>query len=952
MSERSIVERLLVSADEKFVPPESAQNAAKKALRWKEEHGDEVKAMTRTGWTRARQLANGDALSYDVVKRMAQFKRHQKNSRVAPKYRKEPWKDNGYVAWCVTGDTLIALADGSEMEICDIVDGKMDVDVLSYNEDTGRVEPRRVLDWMVGESSVGDFLCVGKGKQNRLHISSKTFIKVTPEHEVFSEGEWVPASDMGGERGAYLHRWFDDIGEQVLIGTLLGDASIEAGRLSFSHGSSQRGYAEEKARILGCKYVGSYVGNYGDSRCQVFRSKVMNGLKEMRNEWYAPSKTVGGDILEKVGDIALAFWFMDDGSLHRGKTVRPTYYYRLHTEGFDDESLCRIIAWFNRQGLEVKAVSRRNTCGAYLRFTPSSSAEISRRISPYVHESMAYKVIHPCEYGLRRYKPEIRYCICHEIVSKHVKCEDMSHSFKKAGRFHRRYNIAVEGNNNYFANGLLVHNCGWGGSSGIEWAIGVVNRVEKKKQSSIVDRLVSDFVAADTLATPLEEETVNDVFDRAVAIASRHVRGLRGKIKVKAVRRGTSVPAASCVPSKGIILANLDKLLVGGRVPRVVGGVYPFLHEIGHFVFSRLLPLQVRAWYESEFDAAGEFASSYGRKSPHEDFSESFAYYLAGKPIPSQAEERLTFALSGRIAARGQQVVRKDKDLMQDTGGTSKGRDREPHIKPPRDDVKERYRDRRLVPEKIDKDTNEDNDRPVKKPNRRPQARRMRWAAIHKMRVFDFDDTLVSSESSVRVKHEDGEVTDLDSAAFAYFVPSGGDKIDFTDFNNVTKPRVIKKNMDAFKEAVADKDARAVVLTARPKGSASAVKKFLSSLGIDNVDVVALQSSDPMDKTRWIEGNMEGIDDIEFTDDSSKNVEAVDTLKGKVKRLETHNPPHPTDADYEGEPVEETFESDASTTVEIEKKGPSAPSRWWDTQTPEFQKQYCLKHPESKYCGG
>jgi hypothetical protein len=89
----------IAGEDEKFTPPESAQNAAKKVLQWKEEHGDDVKAMTPVGWARARQLARGDALSYDVVKRMAQFKRHQKNSRIAPEHRNEPWKDRGYCAW-------------------------------------------------------------------------------------------------------------------------------------------------------------------------------------------------------------------------------------------------------------------------------------------------------------------------------------------------------------------------------------------------------------------------------------------------------------------------------------------------------------------------------------------------------------------------------------------------------------------------------------------------------------------------------------------------------------------------------------------------------------------------------------------------------------------------------------------------------------------------------------
>ena len=85
--------------DKKFVPPIGAQVAARKVLTWKRKYPNEVKAMTNVGWTRARQLASGRPISYDIVKRMAQFKRHEKNKSINPQYRGKPWMDNGYVAW-------------------------------------------------------------------------------------------------------------------------------------------------------------------------------------------------------------------------------------------------------------------------------------------------------------------------------------------------------------------------------------------------------------------------------------------------------------------------------------------------------------------------------------------------------------------------------------------------------------------------------------------------------------------------------------------------------------------------------------------------------------------------------------------------------------------------------------------------------------------------------------
>jgi hypothetical protein len=85
--------------------PIAATNNAKKALRWKEEYGDEVKGGTIVGWTRANQLASRESLSATTIARMASFARHRKNAEVDPKYKSTPWKDRGYVAWLIWGGT-------------------------------------------------------------------------------------------------------------------------------------------------------------------------------------------------------------------------------------------------------------------------------------------------------------------------------------------------------------------------------------------------------------------------------------------------------------------------------------------------------------------------------------------------------------------------------------------------------------------------------------------------------------------------------------------------------------------------------------------------------------------------------------------------------------------------------------------------------------------------------
>jgi len=85
--------------------PESAKNNACKALRWRDEHGDEVKGMTQVGWIRANQLCKGENISEETISRMSGFQRHKENSEVSPEFKSTPWKDRGYVAWLGWGGT-------------------------------------------------------------------------------------------------------------------------------------------------------------------------------------------------------------------------------------------------------------------------------------------------------------------------------------------------------------------------------------------------------------------------------------------------------------------------------------------------------------------------------------------------------------------------------------------------------------------------------------------------------------------------------------------------------------------------------------------------------------------------------------------------------------------------------------------------------------------------------
>ena len=153
-----------------------------------------------------------------------------------------------------------------------------------------------------------------------------------------------------------------------------------------------------------------------------------------------------------------------------------------------------------------------------------------------------------------------------------------------------------------------------------------------------------------------------------------------------------------------------------------------------------------------------------------------------------------------------------------------------------------------------------------------------------KLRVFDFDDTLVKSNSKVYVNNN-GAKTTLTPGQFAVYKPKTGDDFDFSDFDKVIEPKKIKAMFRVFKNIYkASGSRRLTVLTAR--AAYRPVRKFLKDVGFNDVYVVALGDANPKKKSDWVDGQIKrGYNDILFLDDSPKNVSAVKKLKQKYPNI-------------------------------------------------------------------
>jgi hypothetical protein len=85
-----------------YSPPAGARSAARRAIKFKED-GKANGAGTAVGWTRARQLANGETLSLSTVKRMySYFSRHEVDKK-GKDWANSANPSNGYIMWLAWG---------------------------------------------------------------------------------------------------------------------------------------------------------------------------------------------------------------------------------------------------------------------------------------------------------------------------------------------------------------------------------------------------------------------------------------------------------------------------------------------------------------------------------------------------------------------------------------------------------------------------------------------------------------------------------------------------------------------------------------------------------------------------------------------------------------------------------------------------------------------------------
>jgi recombination protein RecA len=369
----------------------------------------------------------------------------------------------GVMFGCMTYGTRVSLADGTQEKIGKIVNQRLDVEVLSYDPETGRIVPRRIVNWF-NNGRAQEFLQFTVAKSGG---NGRAQFAATENHLIQTPGGWRHAGELAaGDRVVAMEpKLLSDQQVQVILGSLMGDGNLSPNtrgrsgtRFCMGHGAKQAAYLDWKVSLL---------GNIECSRTSNAKGAVfadftpLPELAEVHEAVYFGDgkKHLSWDYLKGLTPLALAIWYMDDGCFTvRSKGVQErtrggTGRIEICVEAMSPGSRERLVQYLrDTHRLDVKLRYSGTQRKSVLQFTTEASEKFQKLVAPFVHPSMVYKLLPRFQGGFDvqpQFAAAERRLEVAEILDIHV---------KPPTRSMNRFDIEVEGHHNYFVDGVMVHN--------------------------------------------------------------------------------------------------------------------------------------------------------------------------------------------------------------------------------------------------------------------------------------------------------------------------------------------------------------------------------------------------------------------------------------------------------------------------------------------------------------
>lgn len=187
--------------------------------------------------------------------------------------------------------------------------------------------------------------------------------------------------------------------KSIIVGNLLGDGHLESltngktYRLKIEHSISQRAYVDwqylQLANLVGTPpRVNLKSRNGKESQNYKFDTFSSSSLRFFGQSFYRGGKKQVPLIIKKLlTPLALAVWFMDDGSIKSNQNRALI----LNTQCFDESDLKKLQqALLENFGIET--VLRKQKEGKQIYILSQSVEKFIKIISPYLLSSMKYKL--------------------------------------------------------------------------------------------------------------------------------------------------------------------------------------------------------------------------------------------------------------------------------------------------------------------------------------------------------------------------------------------------------------------------------------------------------------------------------------------------------------------------------------------------------------------------------
>ena len=364
---------------------------------------------------------------------------------------------------CFSYSTRVVLADGTTEKIGKIVNQKMPVEVMSYDPETGEAVPRKVVNWFDNGPAERflQFTVEKSGGNGRAQFAA------TENHLIRTPGGWREAGEIiAGDRVMVAEQVrLSDQQWQTVLGGLMGDGHLAPNtrrrrgvRYRMGHGPRQVEYVDWKASMLGNIPQSRTVRSNGAVHVDL---TPLPELAELREVVYfgGGKKHLTWDYLKALTPLALAVWYMDDASFQlrskglQARTEGGSGRAEICVDAMSEASRERLVEYLrDTHGVETSLRLRGAKQQNVLQFSTVGTARFQEIIAPYVHPSMEYKLL-PRFRGQFAVEPEF---VAPRTVPVPARVLDVH--VKPPTRSMHRFDIEVEGNHNYFVDGVMVHN--------------------------------------------------------------------------------------------------------------------------------------------------------------------------------------------------------------------------------------------------------------------------------------------------------------------------------------------------------------------------------------------------------------------------------------------------------------------------------------------------------------